>query len=123
MVVTRYSLANFALLGVGTLLCPLVYFPFMMGWGNDNPGFQAACGRLFPLPELLSIPAFLIAYRWSGIACLSLWILAGCGALLALTSGNLREDLLPIIVQLVITFLATGAFSNSQERQELAAHK
>lgn len=108
MVVTRYSLLNVVLLVAGTLLCPFIWLTFTMGWGGDQPGFQEACARWFPVPELLSIPAFLIAYRWSGIACVSLWILMPCGIVLGLMSGGFWAGIFPITIQLIITGIATG---------------
>jgi hypothetical protein len=120
MVITRYSLLNVFLLVAGTLLCPLIYLMFMMGWGGDQPGFQAACARWFPLPELLSIPAFLIAYRWSGIACLCLWVLMPCGIALGILSGSFGAGFFPITIQFILAGIATGIFSNSAEKQASA---
>ena len=117
MVVTRYSLLNVVLLAIGTILCGLLYLIFMMGWGDNQPGFLASCGRFSPFPELLSVPAFLIAYRWSGIASICLWVLAPCGIVLALFSGHFGQDLAPIIAQLVVTWVATGISANSVDKQ------
>jgi hypothetical protein len=116
MIVTRYSSLNFVLIAGGTVLCPLLYLFFMMGWEGDQPGFQASCGRLFPLPELLSIPAFLIAYRWCGVSFVCLWVLASCGIVLALLSGKFGQDLAPIIVQAVVAWIATGISANSADQ-------
>src|SRR5271154_5126444 len=101
---TRYSSVNVLLLVAGTLVCFFNIFLLIMtaGFGadavHDFRSFAVAC---LLCVGLLSGPAYLLMFRWSGFGSIVMWCVALCCSLVALVSGILLHFLGLVILLLI----------------------
>jgi uncharacterized membrane-anchored protein YitT (DUF2179 family) len=88
---TRYSSRNLALLVAGAVLCAInaVFVSLTAGFATDPVRDFGTFSAAFVLyASLLSVPLYLILWRWSGLAATGMWIVTGCSFLLILIGAS-----------------------------------
>lgn len=97
---TRYSWGNLVILVAGTLLC-MALIPYV-GWVSTGVHAPAGGKRLAEdlvvFTVVLTLPAFLLGWRWPRVSAYTLWTLTLALVVLAVDSGALWPMLIPIVV-------------------------
>lgn len=118
MVHTNYSGTSIFLLGVGTLLCVLSAFVFVMTRAfGTNPvhDYSSFMIQFQLILALLSVPTFLLMFRWCQVGSVAIWWLTLSSGVLGLLSAFAGPTLFVLVLLLLKALICSGIYSISRK--------
>jgi hypothetical protein len=120
LIQTRYVGSNIALLIIGAVVCLATGFMAVMtaGFGADPVhDFKSGAILCDILAALLSVPFYLVMFRWCGVGSVGVWCTAMFSLLVCLVTGMAGPTVLFTLLLVLQGFICTGVNSASTKRQ------
>jgi hypothetical protein len=112
---TRYNWMNLTILTVGTLVCAAL-IPYT-GWVLMSVHAPAGARRLSEdmevLAVVLTLPAFLLGWRWPRVAANTLWTLTFFVVVFAVVARGLLPMLIPVVAVGAVSGMASWVEARS----------
>ena len=112
---TAYSRRNIVLLLTGAVLCLLntTFVALTAGFATDPVhDSHTLSAAILLYVSLLSVPAYLALWRWSGIAARAMWTLSGCSLVLILIGAS--HYLVFLVPLVLLSILAESVHTESR---------